>query len=182
MCQRIVENVVEVSSATNAEWVKLLENTFRVVNIGLVNELALLSRRMGVDFWEVVQAASSKPFGFTPFYPGPGTGGHCIPVDPLYLSWKAKLFNFTTRFIELADEVNRRMPGEVVSLVADALNSEGKPIRNSNILLLGFGYKRDVGDTRESPALEVLDMFRARGSHVTYLYPLVGQLYLTGTR
>jgi UDP-N-acetyl-D-glucosamine dehydrogenase len=178
--QQIIDRVIPVSSAITAEVVKLLENTYRVINIGLVNEMALLCRRMGVDVWEVVDAASSKPFGFTPFYPGPGIGGHCIGVDPLYLSWKAKLFNFTTRFIELADEVNRRMPEYVVNLIADALNDHGKPIRGSRILLLGVAYKKDVADTRESPALEVLELLEQRGAQLCYHDPFVPELMNDG--
>lgn len=174
--QRIIDRVIPVSSATTAELVKLLENTFRVINIGLVNELTLLCRRIGVDVWEVVDAAATKPFGYLPFYPGPGIGGHCLPVDPLYLSWKAKLFNFTTRFIELADEVNRRMPEYVVSLIADALNDQGKPIRGSKILLLGVAYKKDVADTRESPALEVWELLERRGAQLCYHDPFVPEL------
>ncbi len=180
--RRIIERVIPVSSAKTAELVKLLENTFRVINIGLVNEMTMLCRRMGVDVWEVVDAAATKPFGFMPFYPGPGIGGHCIPVDPLYLSWKAKLFNFTTRFIELADEINRRMPEYVVGLVADALNDHGKPIRGSHILLLGVAYKKDVADTRESPALEVLELLLRRGAHVLYNDPFVPELVSNGRR
>ncbi|RMG54798.1 MAG: nucleotide sugar dehydrogenase [Acidobacteria bacterium] len=180
--RRIIDRVIPVSSAKTAELVKLLENTFRVINIGLVNEMTMLCRRMGVDVWEVVEAAATKPFGFMPFYPGPGIGGHCIPVDPLYLSWKAKLFNFTTRFIELADEINRRMPEYVVSLIADALNDQGKPIRGSHILLLGVAYKKDVADTRESPALEVLELLLQRGAHVLYNDPFVPELMSNGRR
>jgi UDP-N-acetyl-D-glucosamine dehydrogenase len=178
--QRIIDRVIPVSSAITAELVKLLENTFRVINIGLVNEMTMLCRRMGVDAWEVVEAAATKPFGYMPFYPGPGIGGHCIPIDPLYLSWKAKLFNFTTRFIELADEVNRRMPEYVVSLIADALNDQGKPIRGSMILLLGVAYKKDVADIRESPALEVLELLLHRGSQVIYHDPFVPELFANG--
>jgi UDP-N-acetyl-D-glucosamine dehydrogenase len=178
--QQIIDQVVPVSSATTAELVKLLENTFRVINIGLVNEMAMLCRRMGVDVWEVVEAAATKPFGYMPFYPGPGIGGHCLPTDPLYLSWKAKLFNFTTRFIELADEVNRRMPEYVVSVIGDALNEQGKPIRGSKILLLGVAYKKDVADTRESPALEVLELLAQRGAQLFYHDPFVPELMNNG--
>lgn len=178
--RRIVNQVVPVASATTAELTKLLENTFRVINIGLVNEMAMLCHRMGVDVWEVVEAAATKPFGFMPFYPGPGIGGHCIPVDPLYLSWRAKGYNFTTRFIELADEVNRRMPEYVVTLIADALNNVGKPIRGSRILLLGMAYKKDVSDVRESPALEVLELLSRRGARLSYHDPFVPQLVQQG--
>lgn len=178
--RRIVDQVVPVASATTAELTKLLENTFRVINIGLVNEMAMLCHRMGVDVWQVVEAAATKPFGFMPFYPGPGIGGHCIPVDPLYLSWRAKGYNFTTRFIELADEVNRRMPEYVVTLIADALNNVGKPIRGSKILLLGMAYKKDVSDVRESPALEVLELLSHRGARLSYHDPFVPQLVQQG--
>ncbi|MCS6803584.1 MAG: nucleotide sugar dehydrogenase [Acidobacteriota bacterium] len=178
--RRVVNQVVPVASATTAELTKLLENTFRVINIGLVNEMAMLCHRMGVDVWEVVEAAATKPFGFMPFYPGPGIGGHCIPVDPLYLSWRAKGYNFTTRFIELADEVNRRMPEYVVTLIADALNNVGKPIRGSRILLLGMAYKKDVSDVRESPALEVLELLSRRGARLSYHDPFVPQLVQQG--
>lgn len=178
--RRIVDQVVPVASATTAELTKLLENTFRVINIGLVNEMAMLCHRMGVDVWQVVEAAATKPFGFMPFYPGPGIGGHCIPVDPLYLSWRAKGYNFTTRFIELADEVNRRMPEYVVTLIADALNNVGKPIRGSKILLLGMAYKKDVSDVRESPALEVLELLSRRGARLSYHDPFVPQLVQQG--
>ncbi len=178
--QRIVDQVIPVSSAMAAELVKLLENTFRVINIGLVNEMSMLCRRMGVNVWEVVEAAATKPFGYMPFYPGPGIGGHCIPVDPLYLSWRAKLFNFSTRFIELADEINRRMPEYVVSLIADALNDHGKAIRDSNILLLGVAYKKDIADIRESPALEVLELLLQRGAKISYHDPFVPELVRNG--
>lgn len=178
--QRIIDRVIPVSSAMTAELVKLLENTYRIINIGLANEMALLCRRMGVDVWEVIEAASSKPFGFMPFYPGPGIGGHCIGVDPLYLSWKAKSFNFTTRFIELADEVNRRMPEYVVNLIAEVLNDHGKPLRGSRILLLGVTYKKDVADTRESPALEVMELLERRGARLWYHDPFVPELLNQG--
>ncbi|HID06599.1 MAG TPA: nucleotide sugar dehydrogenase, partial [Armatimonadetes bacterium] len=152
----IVERVVPVSSPRVAETAKLLENTFRAVNIALVSEFALMCRRMGIDVWEVIEAAATKPFGFMPFYPGPGIGGHCIPVDPLYLAWRARFFNFRPRFIELADEINRRMPEETVDIIADALNSQGKPLRGSRVLILGVAYKPDVSDYRESPSLDVI--------------------------
>ncbi len=152
----IVEQVVPVSSTATAEMVKLLENTFRAVNIGLVNEMALMCDRLNIDVWEVIRAASSKPFGFMPFYPGPGLGGHCIPLDPLYLSWKLKTLNYTARFIELASEINTSMPMHVVSIVSDALNDESKAVRGAKIRVLGVAYKRDVDDMRESPALDVI--------------------------
>lgn len=179
---QIITEVIPVRSAATAEWVKMLENTYRVVNIALVNELAILCRKMGVDIWEVIQAAATKPFGFSPFYPGPGAGGHCIPIDPLYLSWRARLFNFTTRFIELADEVNRRMPEHVVSIISDALNDQSKAIRGARILLLGVAYKRDVGDTRESPALAVMELLHARGADLKYHDPYVRSFSYGGTR
>jgi UDP-N-acetyl-D-glucosamine dehydrogenase len=148
--------------------VKLLENTFRAVNIGLVNEMALICDRLGVDVWEVIEAAASKPFGFMAFYPGPGLGGHCIPVDPHYLSWKLKTLNYTARFIELASEVNTSMPLYVVEKVSDALNDDCKPVRGSNILVLGVAYKRDIDDIRESPALDVISLLINKGANVIY--------------
>jgi UDP-N-acetyl-D-glucosamine dehydrogenase len=171
--QIISERVVPVSSASSAEAVKLLENTFRAINIGLANEFAQLCNRMGLDVWEIIDAASTKPFGFMPFYPGPGIGGHCIPVDPLYLSWKAKLFNFRTRFIELADEINSKMPEYVVYRVFEVLNELGKSIRGSRILILGVSYKKDVGDVRESPNLEVMRLLLEKGAEVVYHDPYV---------
>jgi UDP-N-acetyl-D-glucosamine dehydrogenase len=168
---KIIEKVVPVSSPAAAEAVKLLENTFRSVNIALVNEVAQLCHRMGIDAWEVIDAASTKPFGFIPFYPGPGIGGHCIPIDPLYLSWKAKLFNFRTRFIELADEINSKMPEYVVYRLFETLNEAGKSIKGAKILVLGVAYKKDVGDTRESPALEVIRLILEKGGEVIYNDP-----------
>jgi UDP-N-acetyl-D-glucosamine dehydrogenase len=173
-----VDKVVPVSSPTAAEMVKLLENTFRAVNIGLVNEMALMCDKLGIDVWEVIEAAKTKPFGFMPFYPGPGLGGHCIPIDPHYLSWKLKTLNYTARFIELASEVNTSMPVYVVSKVADALNDEGKAVRGSKIVVLGTAYKRDVDDVRESPALDVLSLLRHKGALVEYHDPYVPRLYL----
>lgn len=171
--QIISERVVPVSSAKAAEAVKLLENIFRAINIGLVNEFAQLCHRMGLNVWEVIDAASTKPFGFMPFYPGPGIGGHCIPVDPLYLSWKAKLFNFRTHFIELADEINSKMPEYVVYRTFEVLNEVGKSIKESRILILGVSYKKDVGDIRESPALEVMKLLLEKGAEVNYHDPYV---------
>jgi UDP-N-acetyl-D-glucosamine dehydrogenase len=168
-----IETVVEVSSPRVAEMVKLLENTFRAVNIGLVNELALMCDRLGINVWEVVDAAATKPFGFMPFYPGPGLGGHCIPIDPFYLSWKVKEVGFEARFIELAGHVNGAMPHYVVQKVADALNSQAKAVRGSSILVLGVAYKRDVDDFRESPALDVMADLRLRGGKVQYHDPYV---------
>jgi UDP-N-acetyl-D-glucosamine dehydrogenase len=157
--------------------VKLLENTFRAVNIGLVNELALMCDKMNIDVWEVVDAARTKPFGFMAFYPGPGLGGHCIPIDPFYLSWKAKQTGFEPRFIELAGHVNASMPHFVVDKVADALNARRKPINGSSILVAGVAYKRDIDDMRESPALDVLGLLHAKGAHVAYADPYVPEVH-----
>ncbi len=173
-----VDQVVSVSSPTAAEMVKLLENTFRAVNIGLVNEIALMCDKLGINVWEVIEAAKTKPFGFMPFYPGPGLGGHCIPIDPLYLSWKLKTLNYTARFIELASEINTSMPGYVVTKVADALNDEGKAVKRSRIVVLGVAYKRDVDDMRESPALDVLHLLIEKGANVVYHDPHVASLRL----
>jgi len=168
-----VDTVVEVSSPKVAEMVKLLENTFRAVNIGLVNELALMCDRLGIDVWEVVDAAATKPFGFMPFYPGPGLGGHCIPVDPFYLSWKAKEFGFEARFIELAGHVNSSMPHYVVEKVVQALNVHQKSVRGASVLVLGVAYKRDIDDVRESPAIDVIAALVKMGARVTYHDPYV---------
>lgn len=176
----IIERVVPVSSCTTAEMAKLLENTFRSINIGLVNELAIMCKYLNVDVWEVIEAAATKPFGFMPFYPGPGLGGHCIPIDPLYLSWKLKTLNYKARFIELADEINSAMPEHVISLVADALNARRKSINGSRILVLGVAYKRDVDDIRESPALDIYDGLMRRGARVTYHDPHIPQFTLGG--
>src|SRR6478672_8308911 len=170
-----IETIVPVSLTRVAEMVKLLENTFRAVNIGLVNELALMCDRMNIDVWEVVDAARTKPFGFMAFYPGPGLGGHCIPIDPFYLSWKAKQSGFECRFIELAGQVNGSMPEYVVQRVADALNMVKKPINGSRIHLFGMAYKRDVNDMRESPALDILELLTRRGAIVNYTDPWVPQ-------
>ncbi len=152
-----------VSSPRVAEMVKLLENTFRAVNIGLANEIAMMCGRLGVDVWEVVDAAATKPFGFMPFYPGPGLGGHCIPIDPFYLSWKAKQSGFDSRFIELAGQVNSAMPHFVVEKIADALNERRKSVNGSTVLVLGVAYKRDIDDIRESPSLDVMTVLKAEG-------------------
>jgi UDP-N-acetyl-D-glucosamine dehydrogenase len=160
--------------------VKLLENTFRAVNIGLVNEMTLMCDKLGLDTWEVVDAAATKPYGFMPFYPGPGLGGHCIPIDPLYLSWKLRTLNYTARFIELAAEVNSHMPDYVVSKVTDALNDELKAVKGSNILILGAAYKPNVNDIRESPALDVLHLLRQKGALVSYHDPFVPALSSEG--
>jgi UDP-N-acetyl-D-glucosamine dehydrogenase len=177
---QVVETVVPVSSTRVAEMVKLLENTFRAVNIGLVNEIALMCHKMDIDVWEVIDAAKTKPFGFMPFYPGPGLGGHCIPIDPFYLSWKARQSGFECRFIELAGQVNGSMPEYVVQRIGDALNSVRKPVNGSHIHLFGVAYKRDVNDMRESPALDVLELLTRRGAHVSYTDPYVPQLTHAG--
>ena len=163
-----IETLVPVSSTDSAEMVKLLENTFRAVNIGLVNEVAIMCGRLGLDTWEVIQAAATKPFGFMPFYPGPGLGGHCIPIDPLYLSWKLKTLKYHARFITLADEINSAMPEFIEGMVADALNAREKAVRGSRILVCGVTYKRDIDDVRESPALDILDLLQRRGAEVAY--------------
>jgi UDP-N-acetyl-D-glucosamine dehydrogenase len=174
---QIVARVVPVSSTRAAEMAKLLENIFRCVNIALVNELKLLCLRMGVDIWEVIDAASTKPFGFMPFYPGPGLGGHCIPVDPFYLSWKAREYDFATRFIELAGEVNTAMPYHVVEAVANALNEREKSLKGSRVLLLGVAYKKDVDDLRESPSLKIMQLLLERGAQLDYNDPYFPQLH-----
>jgi len=176
----VIERVHPVSSTKAAEMVKLLENTFRSVNIGLINELALICDRMGLDVWEVIEAASTKPFGFMPFYPGPGLGGHCLPIDPIYLSWKAKLLDVEASFIDLAAKVNAAMPRHVVEKVAAALNDEAKPVRGSAIIILGVAYKRDVADVRESPALDILKHLIALGARVAYSDPHVPKLAYDG--
>ncbi len=176
--EQIIEQVVVVSSPQVAEMVKLFENVFRSVNIALANELALMCRRLGLSVWEVIDAAATKPFGFMPFYPGPGIGGHCIPSDPHYLSWRARLSGYEPKFITFADEINRQMPAYVVQLVADALNDRKKPVRGSRILTLGVAYKAGVGDVRESPAMEILELLRAKGAEVAYVDPHVPEFGL----
>ncbi|HVQ38253.1 MAG TPA: nucleotide sugar dehydrogenase [Pyrinomonadaceae bacterium] len=173
---QIVNDVHAVSSARVAETAKLLENTFRAVNIGMANEMARLCYALNIDTWEVIRAAATKPFGFMAFYPGPGIGGHCIPLDPHYLSWKARQHGFDSRFISLAEEVNSRMPDHVVQLVADGLNDDRKPMKGSRILLLGVAYKKDIDDVRESPALSIIDRLRAKGADVRYHDPFVKQV------
>jgi UDP-N-acetyl-D-glucosamine dehydrogenase len=173
----IFHRTVPVSSPAAAEMTKLLENIYRCVNIALVNELKLLCLRMGLDIWEVIGAASTKPFGFHPFYPGPGLGGHCIPVDPFYLSWKAKEFDFRTRFIELAGEINLNMPYCVVESIIEAMSQQGRALRDSKILILGMAYKRDIDDLRESPSLTIIELLQKRGAQVSYndpFFPTVG--------
>ena len=173
---KAVARVVPVSSPEVAEACKILENTYRAVNIALVNELKVLYDRMGIDVWEVIEAAKTKPFGFQAFYPGPGLGGHCIPIDPFYLSWVARKHGMTTRFIELAGEVNTAMPAYVVSRVADALNERGKPVKGSKITLLGMAYKKDVDDPRESPGFELMELLMAKGAEVRYNDPHIPEL------
>jgi UDP-N-acetyl-D-glucosamine dehydrogenase len=173
---QIVNEVFAVSSARVAEAAKLLENTFRAVNIGMANEMARLCYALNIDTWEVIRAAATKPFGFMPFYPGPGIGGHCIPLDPHYLSWKARQHGFDSRFIGLAEEVNSRMPEHVVQLVSDGLNDERKAMKGSNVLLLGVAYKKDINDVRESPALSIIDRLRAKGANVRYHDPFVAEV------
>jgi len=172
-----LQKVVPVSSAEAAELSKLLENTFRMINIGLVNELAIMCERMGVDVWEVIEAAATKPFGFMKFTPGPGLGGHCIPIDPLYLSWKMKAFQYTARFIELASDINTNMPRYVVQRVMDALNDRGQTLKGSKVLVLGAAYKPDIDDIRESPALDVIGLLLRKGARVSYHDPYIPHLH-----
>ena len=171
--QQALENVVSVSSSEVAEMAKLLENTFRMINIGLVNEMAIMCDRLGIDVWEVIEAAATKPFGFMKFTPGPGLGGHCIPIDPLYLSWKLKTLNYTARFIELASEINTNMPRFVATKVQDTLNDQAKAVKNSRILVLGAAYKPDIDDLRESPALDVIGLLVQKGAKVQYHDPYI---------
>ncbi len=171
-----LETVVPVGSTQVAEMVKLLENTFRMINIGLVNELAMMCDRMNINVWEIIEAAATKPFGFMPFFPGPGLGGHCIPIDPFYLSWKSKQAGIEARFIELAGYVNGQMPHFVVDKVQNALNDQAKPLRNSHIHILGAAYKRDIDDVRESPAIDVIRLLQLRGARITYSDPYVPDL------
>lgn len=177
-----LEHVEPVTSTQVAEMVKLLENTFRSVNIGLVNEMALLCKRLNIDVWEVIRAASTKPFGFMPFYPGPGLGGHCIPIDPFYLSWKARASGFEARFIELAGHVNGHMPDHVVDLVAEALNGAGRAVRGSRVLVLGVAYKANIDDVRESPSLDIMEKLRERGARIEYSDPHVPSIEFAGRR
>jgi UDP-N-acetyl-D-glucosamine dehydrogenase len=180
--ETFVEKIVPVSSTDSAEMTKLLENTFRAVNIGLVNEVALMCRKLGLDTWEVIDAAATKPFGFMPFYPGPGLGGHCIPIDPHYLSWKLKTLEYNARFIELAGEVNSGMPEVVAELVVRALNERRLAVNGSRILVLGVAYKRDIDDPRESPALDVLKILQQWGAQVQFHDPFIDSLDLSGVR
>ncbi|HZU27617.1 MAG TPA: nucleotide sugar dehydrogenase [Bryobacteraceae bacterium] len=178
--RQALEHVVPVSSTTAAEMAKLLENTFRMINIGLVNELALMCDRMGINIWEVIDAAATKPFGFMPFYPGPGLGGHCIPIDPFYLSWKSKQAGVEARFIELAGYINGQMPHFVVDKIQNALNEAAKPLKGSRVHVLGVAYKRDIDDMRESPALDIILLLQRRGAKISYSDPYVPKLRLDG--
>jgi UDP-N-acetyl-D-glucosamine dehydrogenase len=180
--QQALETVVPVSSTRVAEMVKLLENTFRMINIGLVNELALMCDRMKIDVWEVIDAAATKPFGFMPFYPGPGLGGHCIPIDPFYLSWKSKEAGIEARFIELAGYINGRMPEFVVEKIQNALNDRTKPVRGSHIHILGTAYKRNIDDVRESPALDIIVLLQRMGANVTYSDPFVKSMQVNAQK
>src|SRR5580698_4349239 len=178
--RQALETVVPVGGTRVAEMVKLLENTFRMINIGLVNEIALMCDRIDINVWEVIDAAATKPFGFMPFYPGPGLGGHCIPIDPFYLSWKTKQAGIEARFIELAGYINGQMPHFVVDKIQNALNDAGKPVKGSHIHILGVAYKKDIEDLRESPALDVMLLLKRRGARLTYSDPYVPQLQLDG--
>lgn len=170
---QVIENVIPASSSKVAEMVKLLENTFRIVNVSLVNEIMIMCDRLDIDVWEVIELAKTKPYGFMPFYPGPGIGGHCIPVDPLYLSWKARMAGFEARFIDLASYINTEMPHHVVSKVAEALNERGKPLKRAKVLVMGVAYKKDVKDLRESPALEIMDLLLEKGVYLSYYDPFI---------
>jgi UDP-N-acetyl-D-glucosamine dehydrogenase len=178
--RQALETVIPVSSTRVAEMVKLLENTFRMINIGLVNEMAMLCDRMGINVWEVIDAAATKPFGFMPFYPGPGLGGHCIPIDPFYLSWKTKQAGIEARFIELAGYVNGNMPHFVVDKIQNALNDHAKPLKGSHVHVLGVAYKREIDDVRESPALDIIHLLGKHGAKVTYSDPFVPHLHADG--
>ncbi len=171
--QQAIDQVVPVSSTKAAEMTKLLENIHRAVNIGLVNEMKIVADRMGIDIFEVVDAAATKPFGFTAYYPGPGLGGHCIPIDPFYLTWKAREYGLHTRFIELSGEVNRAMPEYVVNKLMDGLNEHGKALKGSKVLVLGIAYKKNVDDMRESPSVEIMELIEAKGAQVAYSDPHV---------
>jgi UDP-N-acetyl-D-glucosamine dehydrogenase len=174
--QQAMERVVPVSSTQVAEMVKLLENTFRMINIGMVNEMAMMCDRMGINVWEVIDAAATKPFGFMPFYPGPGLGGHCIPIDPFYLSWKTRQAGIEARFIELAGYINGQMPHYVVDKIQNALNENGKALKGAHVHILGVAYKKDIDDVRESPALDVMHLLAGRKARVTYSDPFVPEL------
>ena len=178
--EQVIQTVVPVSSSKVAEMVKLLENTFRIVNIGLVNEIMLMCDKLGIDVWEVIDAAKTKPYGFMPFYPGPGVGGHCIPVDPIYLSWKARGHGFEARFIDLASHVNSLMPHYVVEKITDALNGTKRSLKGSKVLIMGVAYKKDVKDLRESPALEIIHLLQKKGAIVSYYDPILPYLNMDG--
>jgi len=178
--EQAIEKVVPVSSTKVAETVKLLENTFRSVNIGLVNEIALMSYKLGIDVWEVIDAAATKPFGFLPFYPGPGIGGHCIPIDPFYLSWKARQIGFEARFIDLAGQINGRMPEYVVEKISEGLNDQGKCLKGSRMLIVGVAYKKDINDVRESPALDIISLLIRRGVQISFHDPYIPELEMEG--
>jgi UDP-N-acetyl-D-glucosamine dehydrogenase len=178
--ETVFDHVVPVTSTQSAEMVKLLENTFRAINIGLANEVALMCGRLGLDVWEVIEAAATKPYGFMKFTPGPGLGGHCIPVDPTYLSWKMKSLNFTARFIELATDVNGGMPEHVATTIGDLLNEDGQAVNGARVLILGVAYKPDVGDMRESPALDIIELLREKSANIRYHDPHVPELRLEG--
>ncbi len=180
--ERFLDTVVPVSSTRTAEMTKLLENIFRCVNIALMNELLLVSERMGINIWEVVDAAKTKPFGFMPFYPGPGLGGHCIPIDPFYLSWKARQFDMHTEFIELAGKTNEAMPYYVVERLMSALNTHRKPLAGSRVLILGVAYKANIDDMRESPAIKIAELLRAKEADVVYHDPFVSEFIVEGER
>jgi UDP-N-acetyl-D-glucosamine dehydrogenase len=175
--EQAIDRIVQVSSTKAAELTKLLENIHRAVNIGLVNEMKIVADKMGIDIFEVVDAASTKPFGFTPYYPGPGLGGHCIPIDPFYLTWKARAYGLHTRFIELSGEINQGMPEYVVSKLVEGLNNEGKALKNSKVLVLGIAYKKNIDDMRESPALEIMKLVQARGSDIAYSDPHIAKFH-----
>jgi len=178
--RQALEHVVPVSSTQVSEMVKLLENTFRMINIGLANEMAIMCDRMGINVWEVIDAAATKPFGFMPFYPGPGLGGHCIPIDPFYLSWKTRQAGIEARFIELAGYINGQMPHFVVAKIQSALNDHGKALKGSNIHLLGVAYKRDIDDVRESPALDIIHLLLRKGARVSFSDPYVPAIRVDG--
>jgi len=179
--EQVVDRVIPVTSTRSAEMVKLLENTFRAVNIGLVNEVAIMCDKLGIDVWEVIEAAATKPFGFMPFFPGPGLGGHCIPIDPLYLSWKLKLLNYNARFIELASEINTAMPEYVTSKIVRALNGCRKAVNGSRILVLGVTYKKNISDVRESPSLDIIRLLEQQGADVAYSDPFAPELRVDST-
>jgi len=178
--QEVIENIVPVSSTEAAELVKLLENTFRSINIGLVNEMAIMAEKLGVDIWEVIDAAGTKPFGFMKFYPGPGLGGHCIPIDPHYLAWKMKTLDYKARFIELAGEINTEMPYHVVQLVMEGLNRHKQSVNGAKILLFGAAYKPNINDVRESPSLDIINLLRQKGATVDYYDPFIPEIKLDG--